>query len=107
MTLSMRIAEVLRAEGAVDAGEVIMLDYKEPSLAFYQGGTIREHGATAISELLVDMAPPWMVITRDVWDHPQTSPRARDRLKVIASLEGLAYADDLRRVTVMVVRKQW
>ena len=36
-------ADVLRREGATGPGEAVMLDYKEPSLAFYQGGTIREH----------------------------------------------------------------
>ncbi|MBC8106266.1 MAG: phospholipid carrier-dependent glycosyltransferase, partial [Anaerolineae bacterium] len=38
---SQRVAAALRAEGATHPGQVIMIDYKEPSLAFYQGGTIR------------------------------------------------------------------
>ena len=46
--------------GATDAGSVVMLDYKEPSLAFYQGGTIREESAMTLSHELLDRAPPWL-----------------------------------------------
>jgi 4-amino-4-deoxy-L-arabinose transferase-like glycosyltransferase len=106
MRLSVRVAEVLRREGAIGAGDVIMLDYKEPSLAFYQGGTIREHKATMLSDELVAAAPPWMVITKEVWDSPRTPATARERLEVVESIDGLAYADGGRRVTVMVVRKR-
>ena len=106
LRLSIRVADVLKREGATDAHQVVMLDYKEPSLAFYQGGTIRENPATALNDALVDNAPQWMVITKDVWQSPKSTASARDRLEVVASLHGLAYADSGRRVTVMVVRKK-
>ena len=37
LKLSVRAAEVLSREGATAPGRAVMLDYKEPSLAFYQG----------------------------------------------------------------------
>jgi 4-amino-4-deoxy-L-arabinose transferase-like glycosyltransferase len=106
MRLSIRVADVLKREGATGPGSVLMLDYKEPSLAFYQGGTIREHNAMALSGALIESAPRWLVITRQVWDDPATSDDARAKLEVIESIEGLAYADEGRRTTVMVVRKK-
>ncbi len=42
LRISPHVAEVLRQQGATHPGDVRMVDYKEPSLAFYQGGTIRE-----------------------------------------------------------------
>lgn len=101
---SINVARVLRQNDVVHPGEVLMLDYKEPSLAFYQGGTIREakHAQPVMRNL--DAAPPWLVLTRDVWnDAPQSS---RDRLRIVASFKAFAYSDGLRRLEVMVVRKK-
>jgi 4-amino-4-deoxy-L-arabinose transferase-like glycosyltransferase len=101
---SINVARVLRQNDVVHPGQVLMLDYKEPSLAFYQGGTIREakHAQPVMQH--VDAAPPWLVLTRDVWDAaPQSS---RDRLQIVASFKAFAYSDGLRRPEVMVVRKK-
>lgn len=106
MRLSIRVAEALKREGATGANQVVMLDYKEPSLAFYQGGTIREDPAMELTDSIVNAAPPVMVITKEVWESPKTSRSASDRLEVVASVDGLAYADGGRRVTVMIVRKK-
>ena len=38
-------------DGATGPGQVVMLDYKEPSLAFYQGGTIREETALIATDV--------------------------------------------------------
>ena len=58
-----------------------MLDYKEPSLAFYQGGTLREHRATIDTDGVLASAPRWLVITREVWER---SPKdARDRVEIV------------------------
>ena len=101
---SMNVAQVLRAHDVVHPGEVLMLDFKEPSLAFYQGGSIREakHAKPVMQNL--DSAPPWLVITDDVWAAaPQST---RNRLQIIASFKAFAYSDGLRKPEVMVVRKK-
>ena len=95
-----------------------MVDYKEPSLAFYQGGTIRE------AEIRADLIqkppsewPRWVVITREGWDSlppqykdignsiaDQPAPAAQ-RLRIIDSCRGWAYADRGRVVELLVVEK--
>jgi len=80
-----------------------MLDYKEPSLAFYQGGTIREAKQGLLVHGRIDDLPPWLVVTRDIWE--KTPAALRDRLEVIASFWGLEY-NDRRVVEVLVVRKR-
>lgn len=105
LRVSARTAALLHREGATGgaAGEALMLDYKEPSLAFYQGGTIWEHSAMVLSHELLDRAPAWLVITDDVWDRSPDDVRAR--AETLGSVRGLAYADG-RAVTVFVVRKR-
>ena len=104
LRLPVRIAQVLRQNNVIHPDEVKMLDYKEPSLAFYQGGTIREakHSLATIEHL--DSAPPWMVVSRQIWD--QTTPDIRARLAVVAQFRGLNYSDALHPVEVLVVRKR-
>lgn len=102
LRLSVLAAKVLRENGACKPGQSLMIDYKEPSLAFYQGGTIRERLSPTIVRAQYDQWKPWMVITRDVWDR---SPEVvRQRLEIVAEFRGLSVADGMRRVNVMVVR---
>jgi 4-amino-4-deoxy-L-arabinose transferase-like glycosyltransferase len=103
LRLSVRVADALRRHGATGPGQVQMLDYKEPSLAFYQGGTIREHPATRLTAQVLDAAAPWLVITRGVWDRSDAAARAR--LEVVDEQRGLAYAGG-RVVDVMVVKSR-
>jgi 4-amino-4-deoxy-L-arabinose transferase-like glycosyltransferase len=58
------IGRELAYMGAGGDVTVAMVDYREPSLAFYQGGGARESSINAISAL-----PPrqWVVITTDAW----------------------------------------
>lgn len=102
LRLSARVASVLAGERASEPGGAIMLDYKEPSLAFYEGGTIREESAMALSHALLDGAPRGLVITREVWE--KTPADVRTRLEIVDSVKGFAYADGGRTVEVMVVR---
>jgi 4-amino-4-deoxy-L-arabinose transferase-like glycosyltransferase len=104
LRLSMRTADILRAAGATGPGQSVMLDYKEPSLAFYQGGTIRENSSMVLSHELLDGSASWFVITGDVWQ--KTPPDVRDRTEPVGSATGLAYADGGRVVEVRVVRKR-
>jgi hypothetical protein len=101
LRVSVRTADVLRLHGATGPRQVQMLDYKEPSLAFYQGGTIREDAATRLTQNHIDSGTPWYVITSDVWD--KTEPQVRERFDVIDRVIGFAYAGG-RRVEVLVVR---
>ena len=105
LRVSARAADLLHRAGATGGapGEAIMLDYKEPSLAFHQGGTIREESAMALSHHLLDRAPQWLVITQDVWR--KTPPDVLARIEVLGSVRGLAYADGGRTVKVMLVRR--
>ncbi|MGH7177868.1 MAG: hypothetical protein ACREJC_10840, partial [Tepidisphaeraceae bacterium] len=100
LRVSQRVADVLRRNEATD---VIMIDYKEPSLAFYQGGSIREERENGF---LVNTDPrrwpSWIVLTRRIWD--RTPANLRERLDVVGTVSGLNYADRMREVEVMVVR---
>jgi hypothetical protein len=103
--VSVRVAQVLHEQGATHRGDVKMVDYKEPSLGFYQGGTIREVEKKAeILSKPLSQWPHWVVITREVWEMiPADEQR---KLRIVDSVKGLAYADQGRRVEVMVVEKR-
>jgi 4-amino-4-deoxy-L-arabinose transferase-like glycosyltransferase len=98
---SMRVADILKAHGATGAGQVMMQDYKEPSLAFYQGGTIRE---LSDMRIIPDHTTPWLVTTKEVYD--KTPADIRELYEVIDTVKGLAYADGGRVVEVMILRKR-
>jgi 4-amino-4-deoxy-L-arabinose transferase-like glycosyltransferase len=102
LRLSILAADVLKAEGATKPGDAIMTDYKEPSLAFYQGGTIRERLSPTVTKAHYDDWAPWIVMTRDVWN--RSSPEIRSHLEIVADFHGLSVADGMRDVDVMVVR---
>lgn len=103
LRVSPRAAAILRRAGATGPGDAIMLDYKEPGLAFYQGGTIREDSTMVLSHELLDRAPRWLAITDDVW--AKTPEDVRRRVETVGSAHGVAYADG-RVVTVRVVRRR-
>ena len=102
LRLSILTAEVLRQHGVTAPGQSLMIDYKEPSLAFYQGGTIREQLSPIIVWGQYAKWTPWMVITRDVW--MRSPEEVRGHLEIIAHFRGLAIADAMRDIDVMVVR---
>jgi len=104
LRLSILTADVLRQHGVTAPGQSLMIDYKEPSLAFYQGGTIREQDNSIIIHRHYDQWKPWMVITRDVWNRSPVD--VQNRLEIIADFRGLSVADSLRNVDVMVVRRK-
>ena len=103
LRISIQIAQILKRVDAVHRGDALMLDYKEPSLAFYQGGTIREadHARPVMEHL--QSAPPWLVLTRGVWN--EATPQQRAKLQVIGEPAiGLNYSDSLRPTEVFVAR---
>ena len=104
LQLSPRVADVLIAHDVVHPHQVIMLGYMEPSLAFYQGGTMREAGPIGLGPNFVAQFPQWMVVSADVWN--QATPDVRQLFDVVADVRGLAYADHGRWVNVMVLRRK-
>jgi 4-amino-4-deoxy-L-arabinose transferase-like glycosyltransferase len=108
LQLSPRLATILIDHGAgaenTQSGDVQMIQYKEPSLAFYQGGTIREQPENNF--LLthpVEDWPRWLVIREDVWN--QMPARVKSNLELVGAQRGLDLADRGRVWTVYVLRK--
>ncbi len=66
MRLPINIAQQLRRLGATQRGDVIMTGYFEPSLAFYQGGTIRERPRDYLARTPPADWPHWIVTTREI-----------------------------------------
>jgi 4-amino-4-deoxy-L-arabinose transferase-like glycosyltransferase len=104
LRLSPRIADVLLAHGVTQPHEVIMMRYMEPSLAFHQGGTIREAGDMALTPRWLPQLPPWIVVERGVFE--QAPPEVRDQFEVVADVFGLAYADRSTWMHVLVIHRK-
>jgi 4-amino-4-deoxy-L-arabinose transferase-like glycosyltransferase len=107
------VGAYLQSIGATTKGDVLMLthkqpdegplDYKEDSLAFYQGGTIRIQPQTGYLEKTPpEQWPRYMVMTRKIWE--KTPESLRERLEILKESRGLAYASRGRVVDVLVVR---
>jgi 4-amino-4-deoxy-L-arabinose transferase-like glycosyltransferase len=103
--LSERVGVYLQSIGADTKGDVYMIDYKEDSLPFYQGGTIRAQSKnTFLAVTPPDRWPTYLVITREIWN--QTPPQAQAHLEILKSIRGWAYAAKGRIVEVLIVRKK-
>jgi 4-amino-4-deoxy-L-arabinose transferase-like glycosyltransferase len=106
LRLSIDTADWLKSHGATVPGQELMFDYQEPSLAFYQGGTIRPQDFHIHKSNFLSLAnrpnwTRWMVITAEDWR--ETDPASKALLKPMATFHGLAYADGGRIVDVMIV----
>ncbi|HEY2584840.1 MAG TPA: glycosyltransferase family 39 protein [Tepidisphaeraceae bacterium] len=105
LRLPVRVADVLVSHGVTHPHEAVMFEYKEPSLAFYQGGTIREYNESLQQFALQKGEPSWIVIPRWVWD--QSSPQTRNAFELVAPpIRGLDYSDALKSVEVMVLHRK-
>jgi hypothetical protein len=102
--LSQRIGVYLQSINATTKGDVYMIDYKEDSLPFYQGGTIRPQPKnTFLSSEPAEKWPAFLVITREIWNNTPDSAKAK--LQVLQTFKGWAYAAKGRVVEVLVVKK--
>ena len=103
MRLSPRIAKVLVDHGAIGERDVLMMGYKEQSLAFYQGGTIDDAAEGFLIRRPREQWPRWLVMQDDLWQkcpaEIQRQWRSVDRLK------GWNYSDDGQVVTVEVLER--
>lgn len=97
--LGRAVGEDLLARGAVGRGGVIMVGFREPSLAFYQGGSIRE----AESGDLDTTAATWAAVSSPVW--AQLGDATRARWEIVATHRGIAYADAPDTIDVHILRR--
>jgi 4-amino-4-deoxy-L-arabinose transferase-like glycosyltransferase len=98
---SRSIGRRLNELGAGGEEPVAMIDYREPSLAFYQGGGARE---TDISALSLPAGPAWAVLTLDAWS--QMPPPIRTKYAVVGRPYRVALYNDGWRVTRLVIIRQ-
>jgi 4-amino-4-deoxy-L-arabinose transferase-like glycosyltransferase len=103
--LSVCLADALKRDGATIPGQVQMIAYKEPSLVFYQGGTIREQPENDFLLTHPESSwPRWLTIRSDIWT--KMPPDVRDKWIVLAATNGWAYADKGKIVEVFILRKK-
>jgi 4-amino-4-deoxy-L-arabinose transferase-like glycosyltransferase len=103
MRLGERVANVVPHD--VPVGQAIMIDYKEDSVAFYQGGTIRkqEHDDFLTRTDPSDW-PDWVVMSRRVWD--ATPPERQALLHVVERTSGWNYAGGGKYTEVVIARRR-
>jgi hypothetical protein len=83
---------------------VWMIDYKEPSLAFHQGGSIREQSdEQALSTVLPEGLPDRLVTTSRHWN--EQPAHIRDQWETIATESGITLARPDRRVEVLILKR--
>jgi len=102
LRLPQTIGEKLREMHATAPSDVIMTGFTEPSLAFYQGGTIRPRAQDFLAREPAENWPTWIVLTSQIYE--SLPPQKRDRLEQIASYRGFNYNIPAGPVTVMIAR---
>jgi 4-amino-4-deoxy-L-arabinose transferase-like glycosyltransferase len=105
LRLPVRVADVLVSHGVTHPHQAVMFEYKEPSLAFYQGGTIREYNQSLQQFALEGGEPSWIVVPRWVWDQASAQTRAAFDLAA-PPIVGLDYSDGCKTVSVMVLHRK-
>jgi len=104
LRLPERVGSFLQAQRAVGQGQVIMIGYDEPSLAFYQGGTIRSKEKGYLRQVAPAEWPQWIVMTAKVFNSlPQDR---KEPLERIASFSGVNYNTGGNVVDLLVMRKK-
>lgn len=104
LRLPVRVADVLVAHGVTHPHEAVMFEYKEPSLAFYQGGTIREYNQSLQQFAFERGEPSWIVVPRWVWN--QASAQTQKAFDLAAPpITGLDYSDGCKTINVMILHR--
>jgi hypothetical protein len=105
LNLSAEAAADLSRAGGIGAGTLVaMIDYKEPSLAFDQGGGAREKDDGYLVTTPPENWARWIVTTQSEWN--LTPPRLRQCYQEIGRHYGLMYAGGLRPATVLVLEEK-
>ena len=95
--------EIIAAGGRGEAG--MMIDYKEPSLAFAQGGGLREQPQNDYFQHARPADwPKWLVVTRQIWD--KTPQEIQLRFELLKIVRGFAYSDGGGEREVLVLRNK-
>ena len=106
LQVSERVARVLADNGGTGpstAGKVVMVGYKEPSLGFYQGGTIREEEhADFLARTPQEKWPTWVVSDTTLWE--AKPEQIKKQFKVLGRVRGLNVAQG-PRADVTVLRR--
>jgi len=88
--------------GAGGQTTVAMIDFREPSLAFYQGGGAREIDAGALRKA---NPPEWAVITKDGWSH--LSQAVQTNYQIVGQPHPvLIYNDGKQIKRVLIIHKK-
>src|SRR5208282_3459393 len=109
LRLPQQIGQCLIQQGATHPGDAVMIQYKEGSIVYYQGGTLRPEADDAFLRKNPDPArwPTWMVITDAIWNN--APPEVQRQLTVVQRFHGVNYAGAVggkRVIDVMVVAKK-
>jgi hypothetical protein len=91
----------LQALGAGRDTPVAMTDYREPSLAFYQGGGAFESN---LGDLTAEKSPQWAVVTAQGFASLPDSVHTKYRI-VTTPLRTLVYNDGWDFVDLVIVRR--
>ena len=103
LRLTRDIATVLNTHGGYGQPGV-MIDFKEPSLAFEQGGGLIEQSDSDYFNTTAPATwPRWAVVTRRVWD--KTRPDVRERWDEVGRVAGVAYSARGEKFEVIVLKK--
>jgi 4-amino-4-deoxy-L-arabinose transferase-like glycosyltransferase len=94
-----RLAEL----GATGPDDAVMTDFDEPTLAFYQGGTIDDAKKSYLFDTPADQWPRYVVLTRQ--SLKKLPPEKQSRLQELAHYPGFNYAGGGKIVDVLVATK--
>jgi 4-amino-4-deoxy-L-arabinose transferase-like glycosyltransferase len=101
LTSSRTVGGQLQSLGAGGNTPVAMTDYREPSLAFYQGGGARESN---LADLSAANCPQWAVVSTQGF--AKLSPDAQARYEILTTpLRTLIYNDGWYFVDLIVIRR--
>ena len=105
LRISPRVAEILHAHGS-ESRHAMMIDYKEDSLPWYEGGTIRKQRENDYLEKTAPLLwPKYLVLTREIWD--RTPAEIQQQWEFAGEpVHGWAYSDGGRVVDVIVIRRR-
>jgi 4-amino-4-deoxy-L-arabinose transferase-like glycosyltransferase len=91
----------LVAAGADEKDESKMIGFREPSMAWYQGGTIREDENGA---LLPRKGPAFFVVSQENFD--DLPPSAKAMYSIVSTRRGVVYAQSRKVKTVLLIRRE-
>ena len=104
LRISSNLARIMFDAGMSPGEPGYMIDYKEPSLAFHQGGGLREMRENAyLNDSDPAQWPRWVVITQRSWE--KTRPDVQSRWELVGSARGLAYNEGGKQIIHVLRRK--